>query len=98
VVATLEAHATGRMPRGFVRDVVERVSPSVLAARQSGLEALDDVIDEHTRQTAQLLVERSTAIASRVADGRCAVVGVNYVLTDGKARLIDAVGDLDGTL
>ncbi len=94
VVATLAAHESGEMPGGFVRDIVERVTPSVLTGRQSGHDSLDEVIDEHTRHTARLLVERSTAIARRVADGRCAVVGVNYTLAEGHADLLEAIGTL----
>jgi carbonic anhydrase len=94
VVATLRAHETGEMPGGFVRDIVERVSPSVLSGRQSGQVSLDEVIDEHTRHTAQLLVDRSATIAKRVADGRCAVVGVNYTLAEGHADLLEAIGDV----
>jgi carbonic anhydrase len=94
VTAALQAHASGVMPTGYVRDVVERVTPSVLAAKQAGFDELDDVIDEHTRHTAHLLVERSQAIASRVNDGQCAVVGVNYTLDDGHAVLLEVRGDL----
>jgi carbonic anhydrase len=94
VVATLRAHETGEMPGGFVRDIVERVSPSVLSGRQSGQVSLDAVIDEHTRHTAELLVERSATIAKRVADGRCAIVGVNYTLAKGQADLLEAIGDV----
>jgi carbonic anhydrase len=96
VLATLQAHSSGAMPGGFVRDVVERVTPSVLSARQAGLGELDDVIQEHTRRTARLIVERSSAIAARVADGRCAVVGLNYTLAEGKVGLLESIGDLDG--
>jgi carbonic anhydrase len=94
VTAALEAHTSGTMPTGYVRDVVERVTPSVFAAKQAGLYELDDVIEEHTRHTAQLLVERSQAISSRVASGHCTVVGVNYTLADGHAVLLDVRGDL----
>lgn len=34
VAATVSALETARVPSGFVRDVVERVTPSVIAARQ----------------------------------------------------------------
>ncbi len=94
VVATLAAHESGEMPGGFVRDIVARVTPSVVTGRQCAHDSLDEVIDEHTRHTAHLLVERSTAIARRVADGRCAVVGVNYTLTEGHADLLEAIGQL----
>jgi carbonic anhydrase len=96
VSAALDAEASGQMPRGYVRDVVERVMPSVLAARRAGFTDLDHVIDEHTRHTVHLLIERSEAVAERVDDGRCAVVGVDYTLADGHARLIDVIGPLPG--
>lgn len=94
VQATLAAHADGEMPGGYVRHVVELVTPSVLAARRAGVEDLDAVVDEHARQTAALVVDRSTAIASRIADGRCAVISVGYALEDGHARLLGAHGDI----
>ena len=94
VIATLRAHETGEMPGGFVRDIVERVGPSVITGRLAGHDELDEVIDEHTRHTAQLLIERSAVIAKRVADGRCAVVGVNYTLAEGNAKILEAFGDI----
>src|SRR5689334_1959788 len=59
VKATLDAHAGGVMPGGYVRDVVELVTPSVLAARRRGVEDVDGVVHEHALATAALLVERS---------------------------------------
>jgi carbonic anhydrase len=94
VAATLDAHASGVMPGGFVRDVVERVTPSVFTARHAGAVGLDQVIQEHTRHTARLLVERSAAIGQRVADGRCAVASASYTLAQGGAQLIASLGDL----
>jgi carbonic anhydrase len=96
VTATLEAIQNGAMPGGYVRDVVERVTPSVLTARRTGTETVDDMVAEHVRHTSRLLVERSTVIADAVAAGRCAVVGLSYALADGRARLLDAIGDVSG--
>jgi carbonic anhydrase len=94
VTATLEAHADGRIPGGYVRNVVELVTPSVLAARRRGVADVEGVVHEHARATAALLVERSAAIAERVADGRCAVVAAEYRLADGDVHLLDATGGL----
>ena len=99
VTAALKAHATGQMPTGYVRDIVERVLPSVITAPPSspGLSAaqrLDQVSDEHIRHTGQLIVERSAAIARLVDQGRCAVIGVAYRLEEGQARLVSAIGDI----
>jgi carbonic anhydrase len=97
VAATVTAYSTGEMPTGFVRDVVERVTPSVLEARRAGLDSLDAIEETHARHTARLLVDRSAVVARAVAEGRCAVVALAYTLTEGRAELLEAIGDLDGT-
>jgi len=94
VRSTLEAHETGLMPGGYVRDLVERVTPSLLSARRAGGGQLEDVIEEHTRHTAALIADRSGPIAERIADGRCAILGVCYTLDVGQARLISVLGDI----
>jgi carbonic anhydrase len=94
VAATLEAVEHGVMPGGYVRDVVERITPSVLTARRAGAVTVEDVEVEHVRHTARLLVDRSVILSDAVAAGRCAVVGAAYTLAAGRARLVDGVGDL----
>ena len=94
VKATLEAHQSGTIPGGYVRNVVELVTPSVLSARRRGVDDVDGVVHEHARATAELLVERSSAIAARVADGRCAVVAAEYKLADGDVHLLGSAGGL----
>ncbi|CAM5290363.1 carbonic anhydrase [Kitasatospora aureofaciens] len=91
VAAALDS-LEGRLPGGFVRDVVERVTPSVLSARAAGIEEPEAIVDEHIRQTVDLLLERSQLLASRVAEGRLAVVGLSYRLHDGRARTVAARG------
>jgi carbonic anhydrase len=92
VSATVEAVQSGVMPRGYVRDIVERVTPSVLAARKAGMMTGDEIEAEHVRHTLRLLTERSNLIADRVASGQLAVVGAVYNLGDGRARIVDSVG------
>jgi carbonic anhydrase len=92
VAAALDSLEEGRLPGGFVRDVVERVTPSVLSAKAAGIEDRDGIVDEHIRQTVDLLVERSQALAARIAEGKVAVVGLSYRLLDGRARLVAARG------
>jgi carbonic anhydrase len=94
VTATLEALEDGAMPGGYIRDVVERVMPSVLTGRRTGAQTVDDLVAEHVRHTGRLLAERSVVLADAVESGRCAVVGVSYALADGRARLVDGVGNL----
>jgi carbonic anhydrase len=94
VTATLDAVTTGVLPGGFLRDVVERVTPSVLGAQRAGVSSVDEVVEEHVRHTAHLIVERSVVLSEAVAAGRCAVVGLAYTLADGQARRLDTVGDV----
>jgi carbonic anhydrase len=82
----------GAAPRGYVRDLVERVTPSVLAARAAGRTQPEEIIAEHVRVTTDLLLDRSRVLAEHVAAGRTAVVGLRYRLADGEARLVAAHG------
>ncbi|WP_043626044.1 carbonic anhydrase [Nonomuraea candida] len=92
VAATRAALADGVGTTGYVRDVIERVTPSVLAARAAGLTSDDDIIDEHIRHTVDLLLDRSRVLAEQVDAGRTAVVGLSYRLADGSARLVTTRG------
>ncbi|MCX4776610.1 carbonic anhydrase [Streptomyces sp. NBC_01264] len=97
VAAACSALEDGRTPGGFVRDVVERVTPSVLAARAAGRDTAEEILAEHIENTVDLLLERSRVLAERVADGRLGVLGLSYRLADGSAQLVAARG-LDAAL
>lgn len=86
IAAALDAVQHGITPPGFMRDVVERVMPSVLAIGDPALADSDATVMAHIRYTADLLVQRSGLIAERVADGRCAVIGLSYRLAEGSVR------------
>jgi carbonic anhydrase len=77
-----------------VRDVVERVVPSILAGRREGLTTVDEFEDRHVSETLAQLASRSVAIAERVEAGTLALAGVTYKLADGEAKLVDHVGDI----
>jgi carbonic anhydrase len=88
VSATVEVLDGGMVPMGFLRDLVERLTPSVLSARRLGSDDIDSVEAEHVRQTARLLVERCRSLADAVGSGRCAVVGCTYALAEGRVRRV----------
>ncbi|MFD7015355.1 carbonic anhydrase [Streptomyces sp. NPDC059928] len=92
VAATRAALADGVGSTGYVRDLIERVTPSVLAARAAGLTEEDDIIAEHIRHTVDLLMDRSRVLADQVTAGKTAVVGLSYRLADGSARLVTTRG------
>ena len=94
VRATLKALDDGVIPRGYVRDLVERVTPSVLAGRREGLSQVDEFEAHHVRETAAQLLYRSATILERIGTGDLAIVGLTYHLADGRVVLRDSVGDI----
>jgi len=97
VGATLKALDTGEVPRGHIRSIVERITPSILLGRADGLSTVDELEGRHVVETGELLTDRSRIIAERIADGRCAIVGVTYKLDDGQVRLQGHIGDIGVT-
>ncbi|HYB38503.1 MAG TPA: carbonic anhydrase [Mycobacterium sp.] len=94
VKAALAALDDGAVPAGYVRDVVERVAPSILLGRRDGLSRVDEFEARHVHETVAQLMARSTVIAERVAAGILAIVGVTYHLADGRAVLCDQIGNV----
>lgn len=95
VAAAVEALKTGEIPPGFLRDVVEKVSPSILNGRREGLTTIDDFEARHILETGELLEQRSKIISDRIAAGELAIVGVTYKLSDGRAYLRSVIGDVE---
>ena len=94
VKATLSAIDDGAVPGGYVRDLVERVTPSILLGRRDGLTRVDEFEARHVNETAAQLAQRSTAITERLDAGTLAIAGVTYRLADGRAVLRDYLGDI----
>ncbi|MDY6995236.1 MAG: carbonic anhydrase [Actinomycetota bacterium] len=94
VGATLAALGEGEVPGGFVRDVVERVTPSILIGRREGLSRVDEFEARHVTETGLQLLNRSTAISDGVRDGTLAIVGLTYHLADGRVQLGEHLGDI----
>ena len=92
VTATKAAVETGDMPPGFIRDLVERITPSVLTAKRNGQEDVNDMVVEHVKQTAERLADSSRVISDAIDEGRVAVIGLSYKLGEGQAALVSAIG------
>lgn len=92
IAATLAAIQHGITPGGFMRDVVERVMLSVLPVYDQTTNNPDVAVEEHVRFTVDMLAQRSTVIAERLADGRCGVVGLSYRLAEGSVQRVGGVG------
>ena len=101
VAAAAHTLATGEQPPGFVRAVVDRVIPSI-ASITSGdpaqaMTALSDqnvLRREHVKHTVDMLHGYSAALSDAVKEGRCAVVGLEYDLAEGSARMVDVIGEV----
>ncbi|OBB73422.1 carbonic anhydrase [Mycobacterium sp. 852014-52144_SCH5372336] len=94
VKATLGALDEGVVPGGYVRDIVERVMPSILLGRRDGLTRVDEFEARHVSETGAQLLARSTTVSEQVAAGELAIVGVTYHLADGRVVLRDHLGDI----
>jgi carbonic anhydrase len=94
IKATLAALDDGALPGGYVRDVVERVAPSILLGRREGLSRADEFEARHVVETGAQLMDRSTAIARAVAAGELAIVGATYKLAEGRVVLRNVIGDV----
>ncbi len=92
VTATRDVLDGASMPAGFRRDLVERIMPSVLAAKRDGVTDVNSMVVEHVKQTATRLVETSRIIAAAIDAGETAVIGVTYRLADGEAELVSGIG------
>lgn len=94
VKATITALDEGSVPGGYIRDVVERVTPSILLGRKDGLSRVDEFEARHVVETGSQLMGRSTLISERIKDGTLAIVGLTYHLADGKVALRTHLGEI----
>lgn len=94
VTATINAIDSGVMPVGFLRELVERITPSVLTSRRNGVTDVNATVVEHIKQTSQRMVDSSRVIADAVERGSTAVIGVTYRLEDGNAEIVSGFGAL----
>jgi carbonic anhydrase len=92
--ATMNSTEGQIMPQGeFIHNLVERITPTVIAAKENGLTEIDQITDLHIRDTINELIARSSLIAERIESGKLAVVGANYKLTLGEIHEIVAIGN-----
>jgi carbonic anhydrase len=91
VRAALAAYTTGEMPNGHVRDVIQRMTTSLISAKAKRPDAqldAESLRDQHVRATVRLLTDTSPLLSNRLADGSCRIVGASYRLTDGRIEYL----------
>lgn len=94
VRATMDAMETGIMPPGYIRDIVERLLPSVISSARQDITDYRDVVTEHVRHTTSQLALRSGLLTDAIDEGRLAVVGAEYALADGSVNQVATAGSL----
>ena len=94
VTAANQSLESGEMPHGFIRNLVEHILPSVMSPKLPENPTVNDMVREHTRQTAIRIIEQSHIISEAVVAGKVAVIGVFYHLKEGKAELVFSSQDL----
>ena len=86
VTAASKSLESGEMPHGFIRNLVQHILPSVMSPKLPENPVVNDMVREHTRQTAIRIIEQSHIISDAVVEGKVAVIGVFYHLKEGKAE------------
>lgn len=69
ITATHKALVEGEMPGGFIRNLVEGILPSVISPELPEGASINDMVVEHTRQTAARIAEQSGIIREGIEDG-----------------------------
>lgn len=95
VKAAIQAVEGAGPPHGYLRDLVERITPSVLVAWRAGRHTHDQVEAEHVKETIQLLTERSRVVADAIEAGTLGIIGAQYALVDGRASVIETIGPVE---
>lgn len=95
VAATIDAVDSHRTPAGYLRDVVERISPALFEARREPDAGPWEITAENVRQTATALREKSAALDGAVREGRTAIVGAVYRLTEGDVVPVHVDGAIE---
>lgn len=94
VGATIQAVDTHTTPSGYLRDVVERISPAVFEARRDPEAGYVDIVIENVRQTARAIREKSATTDRAIREGRTAIVGALYNLDEGTVTPVHYEGEV----
>lgn len=78
----------------FIHKLVDRIRPTVLAAKEQGKHEIDEITELHIQDTINEMLTKSTLISEAVKAGKLAVVGANYKLTLGEVHPIVTIGDV----
>lgn len=93
--ATMNAEAGKLTLEGeFIHNLVDRIMPTVRAAKLVGETDIDEVTARHVADTISEMLERSKVISDAVKSGKLAVVGANYKLALGEVHELVKHGEI----
>jgi carbonic anhydrase len=78
----------------YIHNLVDRIMPTVLAGNRAGKHKIDEITLLHVEDTINELVSRSQLISDAVNDGKLAIAGANYTLTQGEVHQSVIVGNI----
>lgn len=78
----------------YIHNLVDRIMPTVLAGNRAGKHKIDEITLLHVEDTINELVSRSQLISDAVTDGKLAIAGANYTLTQGEVHQSVIVGNI----
>jgi carbonic anhydrase len=81
-------------PEEAAQDALDAADGTPRAPRPMLVPTPEALGREHVRHTVRMLQSYSAGLSAAVAEGRCAIVGLEYALTEGRVRLVEASGVL----
>ncbi|MEN9752635.1 MAG: hypothetical protein RL670_326 [Actinomycetota bacterium] len=78
----------------FINVLVKQIEPTVREANAAGKFEIDEVTDQHVRDTINEMLSQSKLIARAIEAGKLAVVGANYRLALGEIHPLVTVGNI----
>ena len=78
----------------YIHNLVDRIMPTVLTGNRAGKHKIDEITLLHVEDTITELVSRSHLISNAIKDGKLAIAGANYKLTQGEVHQSIILGNI----
>lgn len=86
--AACTAVEEAEIPHGLQRVFMEKIAPSVIAAKGQGKGQRPQIEREHARITARHLIDRIPSLQATMSKGSLGVVAARYSLADGRVETV----------
>lgn len=86
--AAASSFEEGDLPADLTRVFVEKIAPSVLAAKRAGREDCAGIEEVHAEVTAEHIIARIPSLRTELENGTVGVVAARYRLEDGRVTSV----------